>query len=333
MINLVLCLLSTRQFLTAEQIRRSVAGYETDDTSERGDDAFKRMFERDKAELRDLGVPLETGRTSIFDVDDGYRIARRDYELPEIEFDPAEAAAVGLASRLWQSATLSSTARTAALKLRAGGVELDDAGPATAAPETLGPLDAESDLGPLLEAVADQRAVSFGYRKSGAAAAQMRSVEPWGVLSWLGRWYLVGYDRARQDTRSFRLSRIDGAIRPVGGAGTVARPHGLDLVEFVRGAAPERTYTATVTVVGSGAARLRRMARPAASESPDAGRASASGQVDATADELTIDYTDMNWLARQIAAAGTSVRVTSPPELVGAVVALLRDAAGLAVPR
>ncbi len=322
MINLVLCLLSTRQFLTAEQIRRSVPGYDPDDGSERGDDAFKRMFERDKAELRDLGVPLETGRTSIFDVDDGYRIARRDYELPEIEFDPAEAAAVGLASRLWQSATLSSTARTAALKLRAGGVELDDTGHGgyAAVPDTVGPLEVESNLGPLLEAVADQRAVSFGYRKSGEADAESRTVEPWGVLSWMGRWYLVGYDRARQATRSFRLSRIDGAIRLVGGAGTAERPHGLDLVEFVRGAAPERNYTATVAVVGPGAARLRRMARR-------------SGPAATEADELTIDYTDLEWMARQIAAAGISARATSPPELVAAVVDLLRTAAGIGVPR
>ncbi|MDQ6938394.1 MAG: proteasome accessory factor B, partial [Actinomycetota bacterium] len=76
MVNLVLCLLSTRQFLTAEQIRRSVPGYEPDDRTGRGDEAFKRMFERDKAELRELGIPLETGRTSMFDVEDGYRIAR-----------------------------------------------------------------------------------------------------------------------------------------------------------------------------------------------------------------------------------------------------------------
>jgi proteasome accessory factor B len=312
MINLVLCLLSTRQFLTAEQIRRSVPGYETDDSSERADDAFKRMFERDKAELRDLGVPLETGRTSIFDVDDGYRIARRDYELPEIEFDPAEAAAVGLASRLWQSATLSSAARSAALKLRAGGVELDD----RSARETVGPLDAaESSLGPLLEAVADGRAVSFGYRKSGASAAEVRAVEPWGVLSWLGRWYLVGNDRARAAARSFRLSRIDGPIRLVGGAGEVARPHGLDLVEFVRGGPPDRTQRATVTVVGPGAARLRRMARRADPDADDS-------------DQLSIDFTDLHWMARQIASAGESVRVTAPAELVDAVTALLRQAAG-----
>src|SRR2546429_8796839 len=119
LVNLVLCLLSTRQFLSAERIRAAVPGYEQDGAGVRADEAFKRMFERDKAELRDLGIPLETGRNSHFDSEEGYRIKRRAYELPAIEFDAAEAAAIGLAARLWQSATLGEAARAALLKLRA----------------------------------------------------------------------------------------------------------------------------------------------------------------------------------------------------------------------
>ena len=83
LVNLVLCLLATRQYLTAERIRGIVPGY----TDAPSDDAFFRMFERDKAELRDLGIPLETGRNSVFDSVDGYRIARRDYELGDIDLD------------------------------------------------------------------------------------------------------------------------------------------------------------------------------------------------------------------------------------------------------
>src|SRR5438309_9174603 len=111
LVNLVICLLSTRQFITAERIRDAVPGYEAADGSRSTDEAFKRMFERDKAELRDLGIPLETGRNSHFDTDEGYRIKRRDYELPPIEFDAAEAAAIGLAARLRQPAALGDPAR------------------------------------------------------------------------------------------------------------------------------------------------------------------------------------------------------------------------------
>jgi proteasome accessory factor B len=322
MVNLVLCLLSTRAFLTAEQIRRAVPGYEPDDHSERADEAFKRMFERDKAELRELGIPLETGRTSIFDVDDGYRIARRDYELPEIEFDPAEATAVGLASRLWQSATLSGAARTALLKLRAAGVEVDD----RSGPGTFGPLDAaEPALGPLLDAVRERQAVGFDYRKSGAETVESRVVEPWGVLSWRGRWYLVGHDRGRNAPRSFRLSRLSGAVRGVGERGVVQRPDGIDLLPLVRGGIPDHSRVARVRVVGPGAARLRRMAMGvdglSGAPAAEADATSAAGQ------ELKIDYTDVDWLARIVAAAGPSVVALDPPELVRQVTALLQVAA------
>src|SRR3954463_482223 len=125
LVNLVICLLSTRQFLTAERIRDVVPGYEGADGSKATDEAFKRSFERDKAELRELGIPLETGRNSIFDTEDGYRIARKDFELPAISFTADEAAAVGLAARLWSTASLASEARAALIKLRAAGIEIE----------------------------------------------------------------------------------------------------------------------------------------------------------------------------------------------------------------
>ncbi|MGH3432507.1 MAG: WYL domain-containing protein, partial [Thermocrispum sp.] len=67
LVNLVLALLSTRQFLTAERIRGIVPGY----ADAPSDEAFFRMFERDKVELRELGIPMETGRNSTFDAIDG----------------------------------------------------------------------------------------------------------------------------------------------------------------------------------------------------------------------------------------------------------------------
>ncbi|HEY6424014.1 MAG TPA: WYL domain-containing protein, partial [Pseudonocardiaceae bacterium] len=99
LVNLVICLLSSRQYLPAERIRRIVPGY----AHAPSDEAFFRMFERDKAELRELGVPLETGPAAAADAAEGYRIARRDYELPDIDLEPDEAAAVALAARLWDS--------------------------------------------------------------------------------------------------------------------------------------------------------------------------------------------------------------------------------------
>jgi proteasome accessory factor B len=307
MVNLVLALLSTRQYLTAEQIRRAVPGYEADDGTSRADEAFKRMFERDKAELRELGVPLETGRTSIFDVDDGYRIARGSYELPPVEFDPAEATAVGLAARLWQSATLGEAARSALRKLRSGGVDVDMSGNPGAVPH----VDAsEPALPVLLEAVRDGRAVRFDYRKVDAASAERRSVEPWGVLSWRGRWYLVGHDRDRGEARSFRLSRVAGAVTAIGPSGAVVRPDGVDLISHVRSRSPETSVPARIRVNGNGSGALRRV----------------SHEMDG--DVIVLTFSDLNWLAGLVASSGPSAVALSPPELVDAVRARLVVAAG-----
>ena len=307
LVNLVICLLSTRQFLTAERIRDAVPGYEAADGAKATDEAFKRMFERDKAELRDLGIPLETGRNSHFDAEDGYRIRRRDYELPPIEFDAAEAAAVGLAARLWQSATLGEPARQALIKLRAAGTDVR----ASDAPGAVPQLDAsDPSLPPLLAASRSATVVRFDYTKSGAAEAQTRTLEPWGVLSWRRRWYVAGFDRDRGEPRSFRLGRITGAVTVVGAAGAFERPEDVNLSQLVTGVQPERDRLARVQVSGAGAGQLRRIAQ---------------SERDGV---LTIDFTDTEWLARVIAGSGSSARVLEPPDLVAAVVARLQAVVG-----
>src|SRR5690242_10799198 len=119
--NLVIALLSTRAFITAERIRETVYGYSDNAT----DEAFSRMFERDKNELRDLGIPLETGRVSQFDPTEGYRINRDAYALPAVELTGDEAAAVAVATQLWESPELITATQGALLKLRAAGVDVD----------------------------------------------------------------------------------------------------------------------------------------------------------------------------------------------------------------
>jgi len=220
--NLVIALLSTRTFITAERIRETVYGY-ADSAS---DEAFSRMFERDKNELRDLGIPLETGRVSPFDPAEGYRINRDAYALPDIELTPDEAAAVAVATRLWESPELVTATQGALLKLRAAGVDVDpDAPVPVSAPAGLPGLRGSEDvLGVLLAAVNAGQAVQFPHRSSPSEAYTTRTVEPWGVVTDRGRWYLVGHDRDRDATRTFRLSRIGADVTPIGPPGAVKRP-------------------------------------------------------------------------------------------------------------
>ena len=158
LVNLVICLLSTRRFLTAAQIAATVPGYEHDPEDPKDHEAFQRKFERDKAELRELGVPLETGTDSVFDQEPGYRIAPREYALPDIILEPDEAAAVGIAARLWQHAGLAAAASSGLAKLRAAGVEVDPQ--ATLGVEPVVAVDPA--FAPLTNAARDRSRITVG---------------------------------------------------------------------------------------------------------------------------------------------------------------------------
>jgi proteasome accessory factor B len=300
LVNLVLCLLSTRQYLAADRIREIVPGYSDAPTEE----AFFRMFERDKTELRELGVPLEIGRNPSSDLPDGYRIARRDYELGDIDLEPDEAAAVALAVRLWDSPELTGAAHGALLKLRAAGVDVDQSSPALVEPKV---RTTEPAFAPLLAAVQEGQAVTFDYRRPSPAELRKRTIEPWGVVSWRGRWYVVGHDRDRKAPRCFRLSRIVGDVQPVGRPGAVIRPDKVDLLDFVArtGSEPAMTSTARVWVARGKAAGVRRRAKVVAVREI----------AGVTGDELELELHFPESAANWLAGFGPDVLVLEPDVL------------------
>ena len=315
LVNLVLCLLSSRQYLPAERIRRTVPGY----ADAPSDEAFFRMFERDKAELRELGVPLETGPIPGFEAGDGYRIARRDYELPDIDLEPDEAAAVALAARLWDSPQLSGAANGALLKLRAAGVEVDAEPSVVVQPRVRATKPA---LTPLISAVQAGQVVTFPHRRHPAEQPAARTLEPWGVVSWRGRWYVVGHDRDRDATRCFRVSRIVGPVRATGPSGAVQRPVGVDLLKIVAGSAepPPAAHTARLWLAHGRAYGLRRRAKVL--------RTMTVGNV--PGDVVTVELPGYDVAARWIAGLGPDAVVLEPTELATAVRARLVAAAGSA---
>lgn len=316
LLNLVICLLHTRQYVTAEYIRANVAGYSDDGQSL---EAFNRMFERDKTELRDLGIPLVTGRSPMSGGAEGYRIDRGSYELPEVSLDADEAATIAMAAALWDTPEVSTLSQTAILKLRAAGFPVrseDDLGISTGG--SARSMGSEVVIGALLTAIDAGQAVEFTHRSGSASAPTTRTLEPWGVVTHRGRWYVVGHDRDRDATRTFRLSRIDG-VTPAGPAGAVSMPPGTDLQGIVTAAVDAATgtdgRTARIWVADGRATGLRRLA---ARTHPEA--------LDGTAgDVLEVEMQSLTSLARLILGAGADAVALSPPELRDTVVGALDD--------
>jgi len=317
LVNLVICLLSTRRFLTAAQIAATVPGYEHDPNDPKDHEAFQRKFERDKAELRDLGIPLETGASSAFEVEPGYRITRRDYALPDIPLAPDEAAAVGIAARLWRHAGLAEAASSGLAKLRAAGVEVDTQ--ATLGVEPV--LTVDAAFGPLTAATRARQAVTFDYRVPEADRATTRRLQPWGVVCWRGRWYVVGHDLDRHAERCFRLSRMVSPVKSHGPAGAYQPPADVDLISYVAnwtGHPPEYTKRTTLRVTPGRAAGVRRWAESVTPS--DHG------------DLVVLGYTDACGFASWIVGYGAEVEVLDPPEVRDAVIARLKQMAAAWAP-
>jgi proteasome accessory factor B len=305
LLSLVVCLLSARRYLTAAQIRDAVPGYPE------SFDAFKRMFERDKDELRELGIPLETGTNAGGDEELGYRISRQAYELPDIRLEPDEAAVLGLAARVWRRAELAGAAEGALLKLRAAGIDAEDLTQPGIEPRL---QTGEAAFGPLWEAVRDRRPVSFGYLAAGRSNPQHRQLEPWGVVNRRGRWYVVGRDRDRREQRVFRLSRIAGQVAFTGPAGSVSVPPGTDVRGAVRAwdtdAGPPRSCQLRIRA-GAGYGLRRHAVSIVADAEPGW-------------DLVEVNFTETGWWSEHIASFGADVVVLEPADLRDAVIGRLK---------
>jgi proteasome accessory factor B len=302
--SLVLALLATETGLTKNEVLSTVQGYRQRYRAG-GDNAnLERQFERDKDDIRDLGVPLETidspgqaGNNQNL----RYRIPRGTYELPsDISFSAEETTLLNLAAMVWREGSLSGESRRAVMKLKGLGLVPDE--PVLGYAPRLRVRDAAFE--PLRAALERHAIVRFAYLKPGEAEARVREVAPLALVQHQGRWHLHAEEPDTHATKTFLLRRIvsqvttTGATLPAPDGDQTARAlHELDEVW--------ESHTAEVEVVAGSDAETRLLKR--------------RGSERLASGTLSLHYSDANIFADELAGYGPEVLVLSPPVLRSAV--------------
>jgi proteasome accessory factor C len=314
LLNLLIALLNSRYGMRRSELRDKI--YDT----AASDAAFGRMFERDKNDLRDFGFDVETVTDLGWSSDDPattrYRIGKESNRLPDVELTRDEWTVLLLASQLWEQAALGPAATNAMRKLQASGSLADVALPAGVQPRIKPAGQAFEDL---VAAMHAQHPVRFRYLAGSTGKEEERVVEPWGLGSRFGQWYLVGYDRGRGAERFFRLSRFTSAVS-VQAKETFTPPTGFNVRAELDSLPELPLRSAVVDVRNDRLLGLRKRAEPAAV-------GTAGGRPDDGWDRLAVPYRDAELLGEELASYGPNARVVGPEDLVTSVRRRLEGAA------
>lgn len=211
LLNLLACLLTAERPVPAEEIRYTVAGYE-----DKTDEAFHRMFERDKDLLREMGIPLELRPTDIWEVEFGYVLPPDEYQLEDPGLTDEERTALWLAAQIVR---LGGQPQGPEAILKLGGIPFSGGGEPLAA--HLG-LDS-AHLPTAFEAVADRSVLEFSYRD------RARRLNPYGLIHQRGHWYVVG-DVAGQGVKAFRIDKASDLVI-ASSPGAFVRPPGFRVAD------------------------------------------------------------------------------------------------------
>jgi proteasome accessory factor B len=306
--SLVLALLATETGLTKSEILSTVQGYRQRYSRDGDNSNLERQFERDKDDIRDLGVPLETVESpgqAGNNQNLRYRIPRGAYELPDdVTFSAEETALLNLAAMVWREGSISAESRRAVMKLKGLGVVSDD--PVLGYAPRLRARDAAFE--PLRAALEKNAIVRFAYLKPGEAEARVRELAPLALVQHRGRWHLHALEPGTNRTKTFLLRRIVSQVTTTGK--TFAAPVG-DQTASALAELDEvwDSHTAEVEVLPDSDAATRLHKR--------------RGTVTLPSGALLLHYSDANIFADELAGYGPEVLVLSPPVLRAAVRARL----------
>lgn len=292
-LNLLIYLLESPTPVTSNEIRNTVHGY-----ADQSDEAFHRMFERDKNVLRRLGVPLKLEALDAWEIDEGYTVDPDEYAIPDPGLNHEERLALSVAARMVR---LGGTEAGVGAIIKLGGMERGDG---------LEPLGADLGegaevLGELFGAVSERRRVEFTYR------GHLRLVDPYGIAHRRGHWYLVA--NTSDGERMYRVDRIENLT--VGEEpGAFRKPKGFDIKRSVD-SQPWETGSDPVV-----ATKVR--------FDPEVGwwAARSLGLPDPKAElTATVDVANRDAFVGWVLSFGASAEVLDPPEMRAAVAARVEE--------
>lgn len=267
-----------------------------------------RTIRRDIERLRELGYPVE----SISGPAGGYRF-RAGSTMPPLLLDDEEAIAIAVGLRTAARASVAGIEETAVralvkleqvlpghLRRRVGAL-----GAATFTLPITGPTVDPQHLTVIAATCRDAECLRFGYERRDGTASR-REVEPHSLVNHGRRWYLIAWDRRREDWRTFRVDRLTGPAS-TGVRFSARRLPARDPVSYVEQsitAAPNR-FEARVTLHVSAEEIEGRVSARWGTITP----------IDTRRCEYRTGDDDLGWLALRVAMLGVDFAVDEPPEL------------------
>jgi proteasome accessory factor B len=285
LINLTLALLSSKRYLTKSEIFNNVAGYSG------SPETMERMFERDKDELRNLGIQIEVRALDpLFEDDQGYFIDSNTFQINPNDFSQEDIFLLTMAANLWHGSALQKDSKAALLKIQS----LDGL---VATNTVASPVieDNEDSKKLLLIFDAVERFITLEFEYKGT----IRQVKPYGIYTRRGFWYLAAQEN--DVVKSFKVVRIGQQIRATSKAQAFDKPSEFKLSAFLEDINSPTTSKAEVRIRKNQALALRKRHKVE--------------EVDSEWDKLFIDYIFEEDLIESLLWYGSNLVVISPTSI------------------
>jgi proteasome accessory factor B len=285
LINLTLALLASKRYLTKSEIFKSVAGYAG------SAEAMERMFERDKDDLRNLGVEIEVSALDpLFDDDQGYLINSNTFQIDPNDFTKEEILLLAMAANLWHGSALEENSKAALLKIQS----LDGL---VATNTVASPVVADNEDSKKLLLIFDavQRSVMLEFEYKGS----IRQVKPYGIYTRGGFWYVAAEENNL--VKSFKVIRVGDQIKTISKINNFTKPSEFKLSAFVKGMNAATPSKVEVKIRKNQALALRKRYQ--------------AEEIDSDWDKIFVDYTFEDDLIESLLWYGSNVVVISPHKI------------------